>query len=55
METQGEIQDGPKFKGRAAEVDALGIVSDFSEDGQAGTIIFSNLQLIDWSIKSVYN
>lgn len=45
MKTQGTSKNEPRFIGEVVDIDGIGVVSDFSEDGQAATLIFSNLQV----------
>ncbi|MCI5144545.1 MAG: hypothetical protein D3923_03240 [Candidatus Electrothrix sp. AR3] len=45
METQRKSRNGPRFTGKAAEVDALDIGRIFSEDRLAATLPFDNLRV----------
>lgn len=45
MKTQRTSKNEPRFIGEVVDIDGIGVVSDFSEDGQAATLIFSNLQV----------
>jgi hypothetical protein len=38
MKTQEKSKDTPKFTGKVTEVETLDVVSDFSKDGQAGSV-----------------
>lgn len=45
MKTQGKKTDEPRFAGEVVDLDGAGVEYDFSTDGQAATLTFSNLQI----------
>lgn len=45
MKTQGKKTDEPRFAGEVVDLDGVGLSYDFSTDGQAATLVFSNLQI----------